>query len=88
MDESTKLTRANYLVKYYSALALIPDFYNYGDWGAVEAEIWEGLIEEARRSPDERVGALEVVVDLLDQEHQRAVKAKIEENRKKESENT
>jgi len=45
MNKGGKLTRIDYLVRFYSALALIPDYYDYSDWLEIETLIYYDLLE-------------------------------------------
>jgi len=83
MDERGKLTRLDYLVRFYSALAVVPDYYGYSDWLEIETVIYNDLVEEAKgRAIDKPVSAGKAVLDMLKEEHNRVIKVRKERPKK------
>ena len=83
MNEGGRLTRLDYLVRFYSALAVVPDYYGYSDWLEIETVIYNDLVEEAKsKAIDKPVSAGKVVLDMLKEEHNRVIKVRKERAKK------
>jgi len=77
MNKGGRLARLDYLVRFYSALGVVPGYYNYSDWLEIETLIYNDLVEEVKsRARDRPVSAGKVVLDMLKEEHKRVIKGR------------
>ena len=83
MNERGRLTRLDYLVRFYSALAVVPDYYGYSDWLEIETVIYNDLVENVKgEAIDRPEGVGKAVLDMLKEEHNRVIKVREERAKK------